>query len=323
MTDDTLTPKRFAAACHHQRRSKCGRASKVVRLSQSPTSAPGRLTHASYAMGIRLRFTTLGKRSKQALRRRLCESCRAVTLSLLVCHLEQKMTSFFSLSGSFEKTLNDGRPEMASPGLHDHIYGILSDLVDVPFHAVDFGAGSGAWGQRLIANGNSAIGVVLESDMASCDLEKIEADLSHPFAEKFDKKFDVVTCIEVLEHIENPRNAFREARKLLKSGGIFLISTPNASGIYSRLKFFVTGRFGMFDDIQYHGIGHITPLTHWQIEKMFSENDFDTIVIEDFDATPKKIRSIGDIIKRAVWLLRPFMRGHVGTQHIIAVGRAR
>lgn len=231
---------------------------------------------------------------------------------------------FFSLSGSFDKkTFHQGGAEMASTGLHDHIFGVLAGLVSSPFEALDLGAGTGAWGKRLIAAGNSAKGVVLESDMASCNLEKVAGDLSHPFAEKLDEKFNVITCIEVLEHIENPRNAFREARKLLNQGGVFLISTPNASGIYSRLKFLVTGRFGMFDDSQYHDIGHITPLTHWQLEKMFLENGFDLVVLDDFDATPKRIRTLGDIMKRTVWLIRPLMRGHLGTQHIIMAGRAK
>jgi len=233
------------------------------------------------------------------------------------------ITQFFSLSGSFDKKRSqDGRPEMASAGLHDYIYDALNSLANSPFQALDLGAGSGAWGARLIAAGNNAKGVVLDSDMASCDLEKVAGDLSHPFAEKVDEKFDVVTCIEVLEHIENPRNAFREARKLLKDGGVFLISTPNASGVYSRFKFFLTGRFGMFDDVQYDAIGHITPLTHWQLNKMFSENGFDLVFLGDFDATPKRIRTLGDIVKRIVWLVRPLMRGHVGTQHIVMAGRA-
>ncbi|THH38554.1 class I SAM-dependent methyltransferase [Aliishimia ponticola] len=234
------------------------------------------------------------------------------------------ITDFFSLSGSFEKkTAQSGGIQMASVGLHDHLFNVLSNLVSGPLHVLDLGAGSGAWGKRLIAAGNTAKGVVLETDMATCDLECVVGDLSHPFAEKLDENFNVVTCIEVLEHIENPRNAFREARKLLKQGGLFLISTPNASGVYSRFKFFVAGRFGMFDDFQYNGIGHITPLTHWQLEKMFLENGFELVLLDDFDATPRRIRTLGDVIKRAVWLFRPFMRGHVGTQHIIMAGRAK
>lgn len=79
----------------------------------------------------------------------------------------------------------------------------------------------------------------------------------------------------------------------------------------------------MFDDGQCEGIGHITPITHWQLEKMFAENKFEVIVLDDFDATPKRINTLGDLLKKASWVVRPFLRGHVGTQHIIMAGRPR
>jgi SAM-dependent methyltransferase len=40
--------------------------------------------------------------------------------------------------------------------------------------------------------------------------------------------FDVVTAIEVLEHIENPLEALRQIRSLLRPGGVFFLTTGNA-----------------------------------------------------------------------------------------------
>ena len=39
--------------------------------------------------------------------------------------------------------------------------------------------------------------------------------------------FDVITAFEIIEHVHNPDNFLREARSLLKEGGILGISTPN------------------------------------------------------------------------------------------------
>ena len=47
-----------------------------------------------------------------------------------------------------------------------------------------------------------------------------------PFA---DETFDLVTCSEVLEHIRNPKNALMEMRRVLKPGGLLLLSTPSMS----------------------------------------------------------------------------------------------
>ncbi len=46
----------------------------------------------------------------------------------------------------------------------------------------------------------------------------------YPFAEGY---FDAVVCSEVLEHVWRPETVHAEAFRLLKPGGVYLISTPN------------------------------------------------------------------------------------------------
>lgn len=42
-----------------------------------------------------------------------------------------------------------------------------------------------------------------------------------------DESFDVVVADNVLEHLERPLEVFREVRRVLKPGGVFLAKTPN------------------------------------------------------------------------------------------------
>lgn len=230
------------------------------------------------------------------------------------------MTNFFRLQGSHSKDKKNSKtPEMATIGLHEFIFNTLKKHTSSSFSLLDLGAGSGAWGLRIESDGNKVKGIHLEPD--GCQIDCIEADLNEQFSKHLEEKFEVISCIEVLEHVEHPRNVFREAAKLLKKNGVFIISTPNASGIYSRLKFFITGRFAMFDDFQYDDIGHITPLTHWQLKKMYEEAGFKIVETASFDSTPYIPKSVGDLIKRISWVFRPIMSGFVGAQNIVMVGK--
>ncbi len=63
--------------------------------------------------------------------------------------------------------------------------------------------------------------------MFKCDLDKH----SLPFS---DDSFDLITAFEVIEHLANPRNILRESLRILRSGGLLIIETPNAIGCASR-----------------------------------------------------------------------------------------
>ncbi|MBA4418036.1 MAG: hypothetical protein C0392_09025 [Syntrophus sp. (in: bacteria)] len=58
-----------------------------------------------------------------------------------------------------------------------------------------------------------------------------------------DGQFDYVCFLEAIEHTENPYNAVRELARVLKPGGILILSTPNYLNIERRLKFLITGFF--------------------------------------------------------------------------------
>ena len=53
--------------------------------------------------------------------------------------------------------------------------------------------------------------------------------------------FDAVNLIEVIEHIEHQAQLIREIARVLKGGGVVVISTPNVLNVLSRLRFLFTG----------------------------------------------------------------------------------
>lgn len=65
--------------------------------------------------------------------------------------------------------------------------------------------------------------------------DAIRADLNEklPFD---DAKFDLVVCLEVIEHIEKAEQLLFEINRILKKDGLLLISTPNYAYFNVRLK---------------------------------------------------------------------------------------
>ena len=56
-----------------------------------------------------------------------------------------------------------------------------------------------------------------------------------------DASFDVVLLIEVIEHLENHRVALGELARVLRPGGLLILTTPNIMRLNSRFHFFLSG----------------------------------------------------------------------------------
>lgn len=58
--------------------------------------------------------------------------------------------------------------------------------------------------------------------------------------------FDVVVCTQVLEHVQNPEKALREMRRVLKDGGVLVLSAPHLSMVHEAPHdYFRFTRFGL------------------------------------------------------------------------------
>jgi len=104
---------------------------------------------------------------------------------------------------------------------------------------LDLGCRYGAL-TRIYAEGNDVVGVDVDRDAlaqaATLGIETLWADVSEalPFP---DGDFDVVVAGELLEHVADPAAVVAEARRLLRAGGTFVGSVPNAFRLKNRLRF--------------------------------------------------------------------------------------
>jgi 2-polyprenyl-3-methyl-5-hydroxy-6-metoxy-1,4-benzoquinol methylase len=216
----------------------------------------------------------------------------------------------------------EGLPERAAEGLHENAFGLFRKYVSSGAKVLDLGSGTGAWAKRLHDASYAVTACDFEVPKERFEFPYHQMDLNQNFGGRLGNGgFDAVSIIEVIEHLENPRHTFRQIKPLLKKGGIVLLTTPNASGLYSRLRFFFTGQMAMFTDSAYAiRIGHITPLTAWQLEKVFSENNLKVLERRFHDAPFFPPRSSGDFAKIVAWVVfRVFMFGTVGGQCILYI----
>jgi len=101
---------------------------------------------------------------------------------------------------------------------------------------LDIGCGGGILAEAMALKGGEVTGI----DMAEVSLQvasmhlyesKLEIDYQMITAEQFAQlhaaEFDIVTCLEMLEHVPDPASIITAATRLLKPGGDLFFSTIN------------------------------------------------------------------------------------------------
>jgi SAM-dependent methyltransferase len=147
---------------------------------------------------------------------------------------------------------------------------------------LDLGCRDGAM-TRAYTEGNDVVGVdadreaLAEAEKLGIETRWADLDQQLPFE---DGSFDVVVAGELLEHLRDPRRLVAEVRRVLRGGGTFVASVPNAYRVKNRLRFLLGRRpeddpthlqmfspnevrtlLAGFEDVQVHFIaGRLVPL---------------------------------------------------------------
>jgi SAM-dependent methyltransferase len=72
---------------------------------------------------------------------------------------------------------------------------------------------------------------------------RLDLDERLPFA---DATFDAVVSLEGIEHLLLPAQCLAEFCRVLRPGGVLVITTPNVNNIQSRWHYLIAGRFSGF-----------------------------------------------------------------------------
>ncbi len=101
---------------------------------------------------------------------------------------------------------------------------------------LDVGCGGGILTEALAHRGAEVTGIDMgEAPLAVARLHLLESGLNvdyqqasaEQFAEEHAGEFDVLTCLEMLEHVPDPASVLNACQRLLKPGGQLFVSTIN------------------------------------------------------------------------------------------------
>ncbi len=107
----------------------------------------------------------------------------------------------------------------------------FQSILEIPI--LDIGCGGGIFSEAIARNGGIVTGI--DPEMSVINVAREHAKLSNiavtyecSSVENFSKgDFAIVTCLEMLEHVQNPEIIVANAKRLLSPGGYFFLSTIN------------------------------------------------------------------------------------------------
>jgi 2-polyprenyl-3-methyl-5-hydroxy-6-metoxy-1,4-benzoquinol methylase len=88
---------------------------------------------------------------------------------------------------------------------------------------------------------------------------------------------DVVTAVETIEHVENPRAFARELTRLCRPGQWVVVTTPNQLSLLSKLTLVLRHEFNAFRDSSYPA--HLTALLEVDLRRIASECGWTEVTI--------------------------------------------
>jgi len=141
---------------------------------------------------------------------------------------EQLASRWWDLEGEF-KPLHDINP-LRLDFISEHANGLFEKTI------VDVGCGGGILAESMALSGGNVTGIDMgEAPLQVAKLHGLESGVNvsyqqipaEDFAEQHNEQADVVTCMEMLEHVPNPQSVVQACAQMVKPGGKVFFSTLN------------------------------------------------------------------------------------------------
>jgi SAM-dependent methyltransferase len=181
-----------------------------------------------------------------------------------------------------------------APGTHTSAVELIARHVKAHTGVLDCGARSGSLLARLRDAGFTDLNAI-DLDVSELKLAEVpirRIDLNTKFARLYQRKFKLICCSDVLEHLDSPRNFLQQAYSLLEDDGYLCITIPNIAFWHGRVKFALKGEHWGFGERNYRLQRHISPMTYDAMRMTMLENGFrlvDAVTAGSFAGPLQKI----------------------------------
>lgn len=166
--------------------------------------------------------------------------------------------------------------ENTSKNTHNVVAELLGEGADYKV-VLDLPCGEGAFSKRMLERGADVFSAdclnILKIPHAQFSLVDMNERL--PYA---DAMFDAVVCIDGIEHIERPFDFIKECRRIIRTGGVLIISTPNLTALRSRWRYLLTGfhqgEKSPLDESRYTPYHHLSLVSFPELRYRLHANGF-------------------------------------------------